>query len=466
MPVPDQKAARELGRALRRVGFTDGALDDLLGDDAYSSEPGDMVRHAHTLPTTKLGLVVRLLFLGLPVARHDATHALRDSAVAALARLGLAELGVAEVVPLARVTPVQDLFVASDLHSRGDDDPPDYVAGYTPTTRVCDALTPRRRVRRALDVGTGCGALALMAARHADEVVATDVNPRALAFTELSAALNGLDNIETRRGSLFDPVRDERFDLVSCNAPFVVSPETRWTYRDTGLPGDELSAEVVRGAAALLRDDGFATVTISWVSDDPDEPDTRAIRWLEETGCDAWLLSMYGAEPLDHAAEWNDHLAADPVRLDEALARWQAHFDELGIRWVSEGAAVLHRRAGRVSVRIDEVDDDDLEVADKQIRRAFRNRALELRGKKLLRTQLALAPRARVELELRNGRVSAARALLDEGTQPEVELSARLGKAIGSLDGRKRPRFEPGDARVLRELLELGVLRVVEGPGK
>jgi hypothetical protein len=157
MPVPDQKAARELGRALRRVGFTDGALDDLLGDDAYSSEPGDMVRHAHTLPTTKLGLVVRLLFLGLPVARHDATHALRDSAVAALARLGLAELGVAEVVPLARVTPVQDLFVASDLHSRGDDDPPDYVAGYTPTTRVCDALTPRRRVRRALDVGTGCG---------------------------------------------------------------------------------------------------------------------------------------------------------------------------------------------------------------------------------------------------------------------------------------------------------------------
>jgi methylase of polypeptide subunit release factors len=465
MPVPDRKAARELGRALRRIRFTDDALDDLLGDDAYSSEPGDIVRHARALPTTKLGLIVRLLFLGLPVARHDAAHALGESAVAALTRLGVAELGVAEVAPLARVTPVQELFIASDLHSRGDDDPPDYVAGYTPTTRVCDALTPRRRVRAALDVGTGCGALALMAARHADQVVATDVNPRALAFTELSAALNELDNVETRRGSLFDPVRDERFDLVSCNAPFVVSPETRWTYRDTGLPADELSAEVVRGAAALLRDDGFATVAISWVSDDPDEPDTRAIRWLKETGCDAWLLSMYGADPLDHAAEWNDHLSVEPGRLDDALARWQAHFDELGIRWVSEGAAVLHKRAGRVGVRVDEVDDDELEIADKQIRRAFANRALELRGKKLLRARLALAPRAHVELELRNGRITAARALLDEGTRPEVDLPARLAKAIGSLDGSKRPRFAPADARVLRELLELGVLRVVDRAG-
>ena len=84
---------------------------------------------------------------------------------------------------------------------------------------------------RALDVGTGSGVQALLAARHARRVVATDVNKRALLYAELNAALNGLENIEFRRGSLFEPAGGEYFDLVTCNAPYVVSPENRWAYR-------------------------------------------------------------------------------------------------------------------------------------------------------------------------------------------------------------------------------------------
>ena len=68
------------------------------------------------------------------------------------------------------------------------------------------SLTPRRPIERALDVGTGGGIQALLAAQHARHVVATDVNPRALAYTQLSAALNGLENVEPRQGSLFEPI--------------------------------------------------------------------------------------------------------------------------------------------------------------------------------------------------------------------------------------------------------------------
>ena len=92
------------------------------------------------------------------------------------------------------------------------------MATYTPTARVLDSLTPRPRVDRALDVGTGSGIHALLAAQHARQVIATDVNPRALAYTELNAALNGLRNIETRQGSLFEPVEGETFDLITCSA--------------------------------------------------------------------------------------------------------------------------------------------------------------------------------------------------------------------------------------------------------
>jgi methylase of polypeptide subunit release factors len=464
MPVADRRAARELGRALRRLGFTEYGLEELLGEDAYESRPADIVKHARKLPDTKLGTAIRLLFLGLPVLRREAAVALGERAVDATARMGLAELGVAGIVPLARITPVQDLLIASDLHSRGDEDPPDYVAGYTPTTRLCDSLTPRPKARAALDVGTGCGVLALLSARHADRVVATDVNPRALAFTELNAALNSLDNVETRRGSLFEPVRGETFDLVTCNAPFVVSPETRWTYRDTGLPVDELSERVVRGVAELLADRGFATVTISWVATDLDDLDARAVSWLAETGCDSWLLSIYGADALDHAAEWNDHLADDPAKLAAALERWESHLRALGVVWVSEGAALLHKRQGPVSVRVDELDEDEIEIADAQIRRAFANRAAGLSGRALLRARLALAPRARVEHERRRGRVVGARVVLDEGTNPSVDLPPRVADAVAALDGGSVRRLQPGDARYLRELLELGILRVVAAP--
>lgn len=465
MPVPDRLAAAALGAALRRLDYTEDVLDDLLGDDSHSSRPADLLVHTRRLPQTRQGTAIRLLFLAESIARDEAVRALGERAVAALGATGLAEVG-AYVVPLARVIPVHDLLLAADSFSRGDDDPADYVAPYTPTSRLCDALTPRLRVRAALDVGTGSGVHALLAARHARHVVATDVNPRALAFTELNAALNELENVETRRGGLFDPAGDETFDLITCNAPFVVSPETRWAYRDTELPGDELSALVVREAAARLADGGFATLLVSWLADDPERPHERALAWTEATGCDAWILPAYAADPLDHASGWNDHLADEPDEFGAAVDRWMAYLDELGARWVSEGAIVLRRRQGRVAVRVDEVDEDELEMADAQLRRAFANRAAGLRGRELLDAPLVLAPAARVEQVAKRGKVVSTRVALEEGTHPVVEVPARLAGPLAKLDGSTRFRFEPRDARYLRELLEVGILALRDRPAR
>ena len=152
-----------------------------------------------------------------------------------------------------RIVPVGDLFVASDDFPGADaeQDPQDFVAAYTPTSKLCDSLTPRGPVDRALDVGTGSGVQAMLSASHAREVVATDVNERALAFTELNAALNGFTNIDCRLGSLFEPVAGETFDVITSNAPFVVSPENRWAYRDGGLEARSvLRADRARGVEA------------------------------------------------------------------------------------------------------------------------------------------------------------------------------------------------------------------------
>jgi len=484
-PVPDQAAAEVLGDALRRIGYSEERITDLLGDDAYPGERDEAPVSERRLPRTPLAAVVRALFLQLPSPTSDLVRALGRPAVDALATTGVADVGD-ELVPRVRILPIGSLLVASDDYPSDGENPPDYVVAYSPTSQLLAALTPRRRVERALDVGTGSGVQALFAARHAKHVVATDVNPRALAYTALNAGLNGMRNVECRLGSLFEPAGDETFDLVTCNAPYVVSPENRWTYRDSGFRADEISERVVRGAAAHLADGGFATMLVSWLAHDEDEPDERLLEWTEDIGCDSWIIPIWGSDALDHAATWNDELAGKPQQYGAAIDRWTDYLADLGVRWVTEGAVLLHRRAGdEFTARVDEVDEEDLEEAGEQIQRAFaaRERLGRLRRPAdLLDERLAVAAPLLLEHELepRKGRtaVVAASLQLAGGTNTTVEGSPRVLEVVASLDGgaplgdrirsaAERLQLSESEAsrlgrevlEVSRELLEVGALR-------
>jgi release factor glutamine methyltransferase len=73
-----------------------------------------------------------------------------------------------------------------------------------------------------LDMGTGSGVCALVAAQCARRVVAVDINPAAVRCAGVNALLNHLEHkIDVRLGDLFAPVASERFDLVLFNPPFL-----------------------------------------------------------------------------------------------------------------------------------------------------------------------------------------------------------------------------------------------------
>ena len=167
-PIADRAAARSLGDALRRVGYTEEAVIELLGEEGYGITRDDVPVGERRLPDSRLGTVLRALFLQQPVPVEDLAHALGRAAVEALEATGLAAVGD-EVALHGRIVPVGDLFVTSDDFP-GEDaekDPPDFVAAYTPTSKLCDALTPRGPVERALDIGTGSGVQAMLSARQA-----------------------------------------------------------------------------------------------------------------------------------------------------------------------------------------------------------------------------------------------------------------------------------------------------------
>ncbi len=91
---------------------------------------------------------------------------------------------------------------------------------------LIDVLRRQRLPARAhgLDLGTGSGVLAIAAAkRGCSTVVAVDVSRRAMLAARLNGALNGV-KIQSRRGDLFQPVAEQRFDLIVANPPYVPTP--------------------------------------------------------------------------------------------------------------------------------------------------------------------------------------------------------------------------------------------------
>jgi SAM-dependent methyltransferase len=120
------------------------------------------------------------------------------------------------------------------------------------------AAVPRNEIDSALDLCTGSGVHALVAARHANRVIGTDISSRAIEFAKFNAWLNSIDNVEFRQGSLFGPVSGESFDLIVANPPYM--PATDSSPGDNfycgGKHGDFLWAQIVRGLKDHLRPEG------------------------------------------------------------------------------------------------------------------------------------------------------------------------------------------------------------------
>jgi predicted O-methyltransferase YrrM len=152
-------------------------------------------------PGEPFSTAVRLFLLGAEVAAADAAAFEADE---------LLEASGSDVRATVKLVPHGDLLLASDRDDGSAD--ANWVAGIHPPSVTLAKLTVREPVARALDTGTGNGIQALLASRHADAVVATDVNPRALDFARLNASLNAVENLELREGSYFEPVEGERFD--------------------------------------------------------------------------------------------------------------------------------------------------------------------------------------------------------------------------------------------------------------
>ena len=470
--------------ALARAGFTAEGVRNALATDITSGRDAlELPLHLRLLEGSgPLGTQVKLFLLAAEADAGEAEAAFPDLELDRLAELGVLRREGDRVAATIELAPAGDLLLASDPSAQQRTNA-DHVLGVSPPAQILERLTIRTPVGSALDVGTGSGQLALLLHRHAGRVVGVDINPRALRFAAFNAALNGMRRLELLEGDLFTPVGGERFDLIVCNPPYVISPETGLIYRDSDLRGDSFSERVVRELPLHLSGTGIGQMLISWTHDPEGDWTAPVRRWVDGNGCDALLLRFSENTPLDYAAAWNRPYRSDPDRYADALDRWSSYFAELGIRAISWGALTLRRRPdGRQSwFSAHSATSEQISTAGDQVLRLFA--AQDFLGgasdEELLAAPLRLADQHRLDQTLRLGRgaVHPERTVLrlDDGLAFETPVDSAVAQLVAlfdgarpltavvaeladSLEGTSEESLTPLALQVTRHLLGVGIL--------
>lgn len=112
-------------------------------------------------------------------------------------------------------------------------------------------------VQHAVDIGcgTGIGALLIARAAHHAQVSAVDINPLALRYTAINAALAGLANVSVAPSDILDDVTGN-FDLIVANPPYMVDTQARQYRHGGGSLGAELSVRIVEQGCDRLSQGG------------------------------------------------------------------------------------------------------------------------------------------------------------------------------------------------------------------
>lgn len=382
MTVPSIPAAEgipDLRSDLIAAGFGVDALTKLWGEEAADAlHRGQRVPAERALArsaASPLSTLARLFVLGVPVAREAAAAAFPALGVDGAIALGLVTTGrddaapddAAPDAPADLVTPAVDLrpyafvdaagpaewWIVSDLGelALGHALPEDHVLGVGGASLTLSGLMLQDPVESVLDLGTGCGIQAMHAARHARRVVATDISPRALRLAALNLALNEIDGVELRLGSMFEPVAGERFDHIVSNPPFVITPRVEgvpaYEYRDGGMVGDGLVASFVSGCGDHLTPGGVAQLLGNWEYRGAGDGLERVREWVDASSVplDAWVIERDVEDAVRYAETWIRDGGTRPgtPAFDRLLGAWLDDFEGRDVRSVGFGYLLLRR---------------------------------------------------------------------------------------------------------------------------
>jgi predicted RNA methylase len=435
----DAEVADQLRHILKQSGYVDSGIQEVMEPRTWLP-----VLPYDGAPGTPLNTLLRLFHMDGSVSAEDAERAFQPLTLDQMTTARFVSRNGERISATVQIEPYNNLLVVRPR----DADDEDKIMSISLTTLEMANFAVRGHSRKTLDLGTGSGVQALLAAPHSDEVCAVDINPRAVSTADFNCRWNRFRNVVCRQGSLFEPVSGETFDLIVCNPPFVISPGIRHRYRDSGAIGDRFALDLARRAPSFLNESGFFQMMFQWVETGEENWRDRLSHCLSGLGCDVWVLHTDTETPEAYVTGWlrTNTEKADPA--DASPADWLRYLERLGVRSISTGLVAMQRSSGRTNhVWFDDAPSDRSQPYGSAIPAIFAIRRY-LEGKtepSLLDERLVAAPSLRMiqesQLEGFGWRPKECELQLDSGFRYcYSDVDAGLAKIVAGCDGSRTVR--------------------------
>jgi len=392
---PHSSVLQQLREALLAAGYCEAGLAPTINEKTINLP-------AASAGPTPLNTLIRLFYMSEECQPHDAAAAIQPLALAPLIRAGILRMEGDLVASTISIQPYERmLFLFSRDGADADVAPEEALMLISPSSLEVAHLMTRRPVGKALDIGTGCGFLAALVAPFCNEVCAIDVNTSAIRAAEFNARWNGLKNISFRAGNLLEPVRGQRFDLIVCNPPFLITPvpeifSSRYVFKHSGLPGDVFCVNLAREASQLLEEGGYFHMLFQWEEPADQVWSSNLEKAFSGLGCDAWVARILTTTADEYAVEWVSGLSEIEQADAEFLTQQaQKYFRDKNVVSTGTGLLTLHRASHRQNyLWFDEAPDDRKEPYGDSVTTLFevRARIMQSGDSGLLQQKLRVSP--------------------------------------------------------------------------
>jgi predicted NodU family carbamoyl transferase len=346
LQYPPNDVLIALGARLRALSYDEQNVSKRLGKSPQEIEPTDLpYLDGFHLRREPLDDLIRLFLLRGALGEDRVRSLLGSENFDFL--LEMAAIGITDGLCRAKVDlfPVEDLVIATDHRYQvleGDsltEEPVMYLG--------CDSIglvktAPREHSESHLDLCTGSGVQALVAARYADRVVGVDLNPRALRFSRFNAALNGVTNATFRCGDLYEPVRGQRFQSITANPPFVPSPTDTIAFRDGGADGEEVLRRIVGNAHLHLKKGGRISIVTDLVAPDV-YPEKLTGWWQGPPVCAQILTTANRNEALFSVPHAHAPFGQTFEDYADELSSWIRSYRAAGLKAVNFGYILMRK---------------------------------------------------------------------------------------------------------------------------
>jgi methylase of polypeptide subunit release factors len=439
-----QSDASRLKAFLTEAGFEE---QNLHKHRYFTELPSDRFRNIPrlletTCEPTLLNLLLRWFWLGVS-EDVAASAALVPSWFLELALVsGMLHRKENLLAPEIMLFPMDGFLAVCDHTVKIDASDPDFVLWPNPTSKLLSRFTVRKHSRATLDLGTGNAIQALAAACHSDQVVATDLNARAVAYADFSARLNEISNVECLAGDGFNPVAGRKFDLIVSNPPFFIRPAGGYLFCDNPMDLDQLCRRFVKEAPAYLNEGGYFQVLCEWAQVSGQSWQERVTEWIEGTGCDAWVLMGHTQGPSEYAQHRISETASSRDHDAELYASYMAYYRERKVEAIHDGIIAMRKRSGKNWILMEEVTETPKDPFGESVLATFAARdflAAHAADDQLAAIKPRLSPHARLEQFFQPGKgawqPTSLNLRLTKGLPFFVGLQAPVAGFLGGCDG-------------------------------